>query len=348
MSGPRLHYRHSGNSVSRMRTRILLVAVTVALLATACGDPDATTLTVYSGRSQALVQPLFDRFIAETGIRLEVRYAESVDLAATLAEEGGNSPADVFFAADPASLGAVAAAGLLQPLPERILALVPDRFSDRDGFWVGTSGRSRSVVYDTSVVDPADLPSSLDGFTDPRWRGRLAIAPTNASFVASVAAMILLDGEDATRAWLQGIAANQPLAYPKNSVIVAAVNDGEAQAGLVNHYYLLQLQAEQGETIAANHFLSGGAGALIMPAGAGILATTDDEAAAERFVEFLLADSAQRFFADTVFEFPMVAGIDPNRVLPALSDLSPPDLDLSDLAEVLDLATDLIAEAGLL
>ncbi|MCJ7725231.1 MAG: iron ABC transporter substrate-binding protein [Acidimicrobiia bacterium] len=331
-----------------MLRRITLIVLPMLLLATACGTSESDTLTVYSGRNQEIVEPLFRQFTEETGIRLEVRYAESVDLAATLREEGGNSPADVFFSVDPASLGAVAEAGLLRSLPVEILALVPSHFSDRNGYWVGTSGRSRSVVYDSSQVDPADLPTDLNGFLDPQWQGRLAIAPTNGSFVASVAAMILLDGEEATTGWLEGIAANRPATYPKNSVIVAAVDAGESEVGLVNHYYLLQLQAEQGETIAAGYFLAGGAGALVMPAGAGILATSEHTESAVRFIEFLLSDTAQRFFVEQTFEYPMIEGIDPNPALPPLADLSPPDLDLSDLASVLDRATDLIAEAGLL
>lgn len=331
-----------------MPRRLPLALMPLLLVVGACSTTGADTLTIYSGRNMEMVAPLFEQFTAETGIRLEVRYADSVDLAATLREEGGNSPADVFFSVDPASLGAVAEAGLLQPLPAAILGLVPSHFSDRDGYWVGTSGRSRSVVYDSSRVDPADLPADLNGFLDPAWQGRLAIAPTNGSFVASIAAMILLDGEDATRAWLGGIAANRPATYPKNSVIVAAVDDGESEVGLVNHYYLLQLQAQQGDTVAAGHFLSGGAGALVMPAGAGILASSDRAENAARFIEFLLSESAQRFFVEQTFEYPLVEGIESDPALPPLADLAPPDLDLSDLASVLDLATDLIAEAGLL
>jgi iron(III) transport system substrate-binding protein len=331
-----------------MIRRFSILVVSLLLVATACGDDDGTTLTIYSGRKQEIVEPLFDLFEEQTGIDLQVRYADSIDLAATIREEGRNSPADVFFAVDPASLGAVAEADLLRTLPGTILDLVASRFSDRDGRWVGTSGRSRSVVYDSSLVEPADLPADLHGFTDPEWQGRLGVAPTNGSFVASVAAMILIEGEDGTAGWLNGIAANDPASYPKNSVIVAAVEDGEVEAGLVNHYYLLRLQAETGETVAANHFLSGGAGALVMPAGAGILATSGNPAAAEQLVAFLLSTAAQQFFVSQTFEFPMIDGIAPDATLPALDTLSPPEIDLSDLASVLDLATDLIAEAGLL
>jgi iron(III) transport system substrate-binding protein len=331
-----------------MPRRLLIAFTAVTVLATACGGDDGRSLTVYSGRKEEIVGPLLSRFEDATGIDLEVRYADGPSLAATLREEGGNSPADVFFSVDPASLGAVAAAGMFTPLPEATLAKVPARFSDRQGRWVGTSGRSRVVVYDPADVSAADLPADVSGLAGPEWSGRLGIAPTNGSFLAFVAAMILLDGEDAAREWLEAVAANDPLAYPKNSVIVAAVDDGEVDAGLVNHYYLLRRQAEEPDSTAANHFLSGGPGALVMPAGAGVLAGSDNTDLAIEFVEFLLSEEAQRTFADQVFEYPLAAGIQPHPGLPSLTELASPDLDLSDLAGVLDLATDLVAEAGLL
>ena len=127
------------------------------------------------------------------------------------------------------------------------------------------------------------------------------------------------------------------------------MNDGEVDAGLVNHYYLFRLQDEVGATVAANHFMTGGgAGSLVMPAGAGILASTENEAAAAEFIDFLLGAEAQAFFADETFEYPLADGVDPNDALPPLGDLNPPQLRLSDLAGVLDRATDLVAAAGLL
>ena len=161
--------------------------------------------------------------------------------------------------------------------------------------------------------------------------------------------MIVMEGEDATRTWLEGLAANKPGKYTNNSSIVTAVNSGEIEAGLVNHYYLLRLQAEQGETAAANHFLaSGGPGSLVMPAGAGILATTDHQEAAEQFVAFLLSSEAQTFFATETFEYPLAEGFPSVAGLPPLDTIGAPTLDLSALAAALDLATDLVAAAGLL
>ncbi len=330
-------------------SRLLGAVLAATVLATACGGGGADTpLTVYSGRSEALVGPLFERFEDETGIDLEVRYADSLDLAATLRQEGSASPADVFVAQDPASLGAVALAGGFDRLPDGVLERVPSRFSDPGGRWVGVSGRSRVVVYDARSLTAADLPDTVAGFTDPAWRGRLAIAPTNGSFLAFVASMILLEGEEPTARWLREVAANDPGLYSGNSVIVSAVDDGSIDAGLANHYYLLRLRAEQGETAAANHFLTGGPGALVMPAGAGVVATSDDPDDAVALIEFLLSDEAQAYFASETFEYPLVEGIAADPSLPPLSELDPPALDLSRLAEALDRATDLVAEAGLL
>ncbi len=333
-----------------MIRRLLLLTAALALMATACGGDD-DTLTIYSGRSEELVAPLIDEFAATSGIDVEVRYGDSAELAATILEEGSNSPADVFFAQDPASLGAVKLGGLFATLGNTIVERVPPRFSDADNRWVGVSGRARVVVYDTTKIDVAELPATEDGFTAPEWNGRIAVAPTNGSFLAFVAAKILLDGEEATLEWLQGMAANNAPTYPSNSVIVAAVDDGAVDAGLVNHYYLFRLIAEEGDTVvAANHFLSGGAGALVMPAGAGVLDSSDNPGAAAEFVQFLLSATAQEYFAEETFEYPLAldVAVEPDPNLPPLDSLDPPELSLSDLASVLDRATDLVAEAGLL
>lgn len=325
--------------------RVLVLATALALvILPGCSGND--TLTVYSGRSEELIAPLIERFETTSGIDVEVRYGDSAELAATILEEGDNSPADVFLAQDPASLGAVAQAGLFTTLNAAITDRVPARFADDAGRWVGISGRARTMVYDTTSIDAATLPATEDALTGAEWRGRVAIAPTNGSFLAFVAAKILVDGEPATLAWLEGMAANQAPTYPNNSSIVAAVDDGAVEAGLVNHYYLFRRIAEEGTVNAANHFLTGSAGALIMPAGAGILHA--DAVGAAELIEFLLSAESQAYFANETYEYPMASGVAPNPNLPDLASLDTPVLNLSDLAGVLDRATDLVAEAGLL
>lgn len=330
--------------------RLAVIALLIALVGAACSTSGGDdSLTVYSGRSEDLVQPLIDRFVEETGIAVAVRYAGSSDLAATILEEDSSSPADLFFAQDPASLGTVALAGLFVELPSSITDMVPTRFSDTNRQWVGTSGRARVVVYDGTKVNPLDLPETEDGFVEAEWSGRTGIAPTNGSFLAFVAAKILSDGEEATLVWLKGMAANSSPTYPKNSPIVAAVNAGEIETGLVNHYYLLRALAENPGEVGENFFFTvPTAGSLVMPAGAGILKSSGNQEAAQKFVEFMLGDVAQTYFAEETFEYPLVPGVPANELLPPIDTIPTPDIDLSDLADVLDLATDLVAEAGLI
>ena len=325
----------------------LLLPLAGALVVAGCTSPsqDEEPLIVYSGRSEELIQPLIEDFEKGTGIEVQVRYAGSTELAATLIAEGETTHADVFFAQDPASLGSVA--DLMGELSLDILNRVDPKFRDRDGRWVGTSGRVRTFVYNTGIDLP--LPQTIDEVTDPIWAGQLGAAPTNGSFLAFVSAMILERGEDLTLEWLKKLAANNPVDYPKNSPIVAATDGGEIGGGLVNHYYLLRLRAEGAGDHVENWFIpAGDVGTLVMPAGAGILAGTDKPDAARQFVMFLLSIEAQEFFASETFEFPLVAGVDTMEGLPVLSEINTPDIDLSELAGVLDRATRLVAEAGLI
>lgn len=323
----------------------LLVAGVMVLAACGSGSGDAEgPLVVYSGRSEELVQPLIDQFRDESGIEVEVRYAGSTDLAATLLQEGEATEADVFYAQDPASLGSVAP--LMSTLDDEILDQVEPRFADADGRWVGTSGRVRVFVYNTGTDLP--LPETIDDVTDPAWAGQIGVAPTNGSFLAFVSAMILERGEDETLAWLEDLAALEPVTFEGNSPIVAATDDGEIQGGLVNHYYLLRLRAEGEGENAENLFIpAGDVGSLVMPAGAGIVDGTDKPEAAREFVEFLLSTDAQEYFATETFEFPVIEGVELGQGMPDLSEIDTPDIDLSALADVLDDATRLVSEAGL-
>ena len=331
------------------------LAAALLALAAGCGGDDGDAgdggpLTVYSGREEELVAPLFERFEEETGIDIEVRYGDSAELAATIAEEGGNSPADVFFAQDPGSLGALESQELLAQLPDSTLNRVDERFRDPDRHWVGTSGRVRVVVYNTEEVSAGELPTSVFDLTDPEWKGKIGIAPTNASFQAFVSAMILSLGEDRTREWLEQLQANDPKLYERNTPIVEAAATGEIEVGLVNHYYLYLVKEEQPDAPVANHFLSGDdPGALVSVAGAAVLDGSDQEDEARRFVEFLLSDDAQRFYVDEAeeAEYPVVDGIDPKAGLPALDELGGPQLELDDLGPQLERTLELLNEVGL-
>jgi iron(III) transport system substrate-binding protein len=331
--------------------RYALLVVLVLGLA-GCGGDDGDgggggTLTVYSGREEELVAPLLEKFEDASGIDLEVRYGDSAELAATIAEEGDNSPADVFFAQDPGSLGAVAES--LAELPTDLLGRVDERFRDPDGHWVGTSGRVRVLAYNTEELSEDELPDSVFDLTEPEWKGKLGFPPTNASFQAFVTAMRLSEGEQRTREWLEGIKANDPKLYERNTPVVEAVAAGEIQLGLVNHYYLYLVKGEDPDAPVANHFLAGDdPGALVSAAGVAILEGTDDEDGARELVDFLLSEEGQRFYVDEAeeAEYPLIDGVAPKEGLPPLETIEGPDLDLSELGPELERTLELLNEVG--
>lgn len=331
-------------SISPFLAVVLAVLVVIVLVS---AQPQA--LTVYSGRNRELVGPLLDQFSKATGIQVRVRYGETAELAATIMEEGSNSPADVYFAQDAGALGALAYTGRLRRLPDAILQKVEARFRSSDGLWVGVSGRARVVAYNTRRVPVRDLPDSIWDFIDTKWRGRIGWAPTNGSFQAHVTAMRLLWGNERTGRWLAGIKANGARAYRNNTAIVAALGAGEIDVGFVNNYYLFQFLKERGAGFPVrNHMFKGpDAGNLINVAGVGIVDTSTNPASALRLVEFLLSPEAQRYFANETFEYPLMSGITAHPLLVPLSQIQTPRVDLNHL-QALEATLKLMREVGIL
>lgn len=348
-------------------TRFAAAALAVAMLTSACTGDDApdtddpTTddasaaaagdgvLTIYSGRGEDLIGQVIADFEEETGIDVEVRYGGTAELAAQLLEEGDNTPADLFWAQDAGALGAVSDAGMFAELPQDILDRVDEGNRADDGTWVGVTGRARVFVYSTERVSQDEVPDSVLDLTDPAWEGRVGWAPTNGSFQSFVTAMRIELGEDATREWLQGMLANGVQEYPNNSSQVEAVGRGEIDLGLVNHYYLLRFLAEDPDFPAANHFPNGDIGALLNVAGIGQLAASGDTDLAEQFLDHVLSEEVQTYFAGVTdeAEYPLIDGVEPAAELPTLSELDPPAIDLSDLAD-LQGTLELLREVGAL
>jgi iron(III) transport system substrate-binding protein len=334
------------------RLTVFVATLGVAMLGTACGggsggagDDDSRRLTVYSGRSEELVGPLYERFERASGIQVDTRYGDSAELAATLAEEGPNSPAEVFFSQDAGALGAVAAEGRLRPLPRDLLDRVDERFRDPQDRWVGVSGRARVVAYDTRDFESGELPDTVFAFTDPRWKGRIGLAPTNASFQAFVSAMRLAVGDDRTRAWLEGIEANEPVLLENNIQTLESIARGEVDVGLVNHYYVFELSKERPDLPVRNHFTRpGDPGSLVNVSGVGLLS---DSREARRFADFLLSVEGQRFFATDTEEYPLIRGVRSDEDLRPLDQIQGPEVTLGKLGEKLPSTVEMIREAGL-
>jgi iron(III) transport system substrate-binding protein len=294
-------------------------------------------LTLYSGRGEALVGELIE-FIEELypDFTVRPRYNAAADLVNQIQTEGSNSPADVFVSVNAGALGALKDAGRTVDLSQEALEMVPAEFRDPDGQWVGTSGRARTIPYNTEALSESDVPDDIFAFPDTEaFEDSIGWAPTYSSFQAFVTAMRVLNDDETAREWLQAMQELGAQEYSDEFLVSQAVADGEITAGFANHYYIQRVLAGRPDAPIATAFTEGDAGAIFNVAGALVLDTAADETLASNFVRHLLSAEAQDYFARTTFEYPLVPGVDPIGELPSIDELNPPEgLDLTQLSDL--------------
>lgn len=328
-----------------MRKAILAgLCLSMGMVSTAWAD----TVTIYSGRGEALIGPLVQQFELETGITAEVRYGGTAELATLLMEEGANSPADIFWAQDAGALGALL--DYFADLPAEVNGLVLDAYRNDANKWVATSGRTRVLVYSNERVSEDALPQTIGELTDEAYRGRVAWAPANAGFQAFVTAFRVAEGDDAAREWLEAMIANDAQVYRNNGTQIEAIANGDVDFGLVNNYYLGRYTGADPEfPVAQTHFAEGDIGNLLLVAGVGVVEASDNKENAQRFIDFLLSPSAQQFVTLQGYEYPVRSGVIPHGTLASLETVNAisPDVDMNDIAD-LEGTLDLLREVGLI
>ncbi|MGA5558992.1 iron ABC transporter substrate-binding protein [Streptomyces lavendulocolor] len=322
--------------LARSLTAIAAAALLAPALA-ACGSDEPADLVIYSGRNENLVKPLIEKLEKHLDANVEVRYGDSAELSAQLLEEGGRTEAGLFLSQDAGALGALSTEQRLTPLPKATLDKVGPAHRGSAGDWTGVSGRVRVLAYNPEQVPTP--PNSVHDLVKPEWKGKIGFAPTNASFQAFVTGMRVLEGDEATRTWLENLKAKQPKAYENNNNVMEAVDKGEVAIGLLNHYYWYEQVAEKGadKVKAKIHYLpKGDPGGLVNVAGVGILKGADKKQAgyAQKAVDFLLSTESQSYFAEETHEYPLAAGVKPAQGVPALETLQPPKIDLGKLASL--------------
>ena len=300
-------------------------------------------LTLYSGRNEFLVGELIE-FLDDTypDFMPEVRYGGSSDLVNTIDTEGGGSPADVFYSVNSGSLAALAGLGRTQALSTEIQDTVSEEF--RTDQWVGTSGRARTVPFNTNAFSEGDIPS--DVMTFPDFEGDLGWAPSYGSCQAFVTAMRLLEGEEATREWLQGVVDAGISAYADEFQVSQAVANGELDAGFANHYYIQRVLDGSPDAPIQTAFTEGDAGSIFNVAGAAVLDTAPNPELAQNFVRHLLSAEAQEYFAVETFEYPLIPGVEPIGDLPTIDELDVPEIEFSELGD-LEPTIDLMRDVGI-
>jgi iron(III) transport system substrate-binding protein len=311
----------------------------------------AQTLTLYNAQHEQVVGMLTAMFTAETGIKVQVHTGEGPDIAAQILQEGADSPADVFFTENSPELILLDEKGLLAPVDAAALSRVPAKYSAADGDWLGVLARENVLDFNGSMISESALPASLLDLARPEWAGKVGIAPSDADFLPLVSAVIRTDGKPAALAWLNGLKANAKI-YEDDESVVAAVARGDVAVGVVNNYYWARLETDLGPQkidSALYHFKHGDIGGLINISGAAVLKSSKNQAAAQKFLAFLVSPQAQKALGESEvdFEYPLAPGVAPNKLLAPFSLLQPPSISVSKLGDDQD-AGALLQQAGLI
>jgi iron(III) transport system substrate-binding protein len=337
----------------RLPKRLLALATTllVALpMLAACAD-DGPKVVVYNAQHEELITEVAKAFEKKTDIKVELRKGKDLELANQLVTEGDASPADVFLTENSPAMRLVEQAGLFSKLDQKTLDNIPAQYRPADGLWTGFAARTTALVYNTDAVQQSELPKSILDLADPKWKGRVTFSPTGADFQAIVAAVLSLEGEQATRAWLEGLKENAEFISSNNLVVMKAVNDGQADIGIFYHYYWYRDQEESKENSANTQLLILGnqdPGAFLSTSGAGVLEAGDNPEEAQQFVEYLTSEEGQQVIADSyALEYTLNPKVELTRggVKP-LSELQPPDVATDDLDS--EKVASMMQEVGLL
>src|SRR5271165_4605271 len=332
--------------------RLFLSAAAVGLgLGMVSPGARGASLTLYSAQHEQTVDLLTKEFTKQTGIDVKVHSGEGPELASQLVKEGGSSPADVFFTENSPELELLSEKGLLAKVAPATLASVPAVDSGSAGDWVGVLARENVLAYNTGMIQEAALPASLLDLAKPEWKGKVAIAPTDADFLPLVGAVAAMKGRPAALEWLKGLHDNATI-FDDDEGVVAAVDRGAVATGIINNYYWARLRMEKGADnmrSAIHHFAGGDVGGVMNVSGAAVLKSSHNQAAAQKFLAFLASKSTQEMISklDITFEYPLVASVAANPILKPMSELQPPSLTLKLLGDDRD-AAKLLSEAGLI
>jgi iron(III) transport system substrate-binding protein len=329
--------------------QLACLSLVAAFAVAGCSGDDGPSIVVYNAQHEQLLEEIAPKFTEKTGIEVELRNGSDPELAAQLIEEGDASPADVFLTENSPAMSAVERAGLFAPLDDATVEPIPAQYRPESGDWTGFVARSTVLVYNTSMVDEADLPDSIMDLADPEYAGMISFSPTGADFQAIVAAVLDLEGEEATQQWLDGLKANGTV-YDGNNVVLESVNAGESAIGIIYHYYWYRDQAEAGDNSDNTELYFFGnqdPGAFLSISGAGVLAAGDNPEEAQQFVAYLTSEEGQQALADSyALEYPLNPAVTLGPPVKPLSELQPPTVAISDLDG--DKVVEMMTEAGFL
>jgi iron(III) transport system substrate-binding protein len=321
----------------------------------AAGGSDAQSITLYSGQHEQTTNALVAAFEKQTGITVNVRSDDEDTLADQIMTEGSHSPADVFYTENSPPLERLQEQGLLTKVDASTLSHTPARFNSPAGDWVGVSARVSVIIYNPSLISASQLPTQVRQLADPQYQGKLALAPKETDFQPIVTDYLRAYGRPATLTWLKDIYRNASgHIYPDNETIADEVNRGAVAFGVVNQYYWYRMQAEIGASNVHSeitHFAAGDPGYVVDVSGAGILKSSTHQAAAQKFLAFMVSKQGQEIIGDPSksisFEYPIASGVTTQAPETPFNQLQPYPITIADLGDG-STAIALMRQAGLL
>jgi iron(III) transport system substrate-binding protein len=311
------------------------------------------TIVLYNAQHEETTNAEIAAFTKQTGVKVTVENDDEDVLTAKIEEEGSRSPADVFYTENSNWLQQLADKNLLATVDSGTLRAVPAADSAADKKWVGVSARISALVYNTKDLTAAQLPTSVLQLADPKWKGKIEVAPSETDFWPVVVSVDKAYGDAKTIAWLKGLKANAGSSdnVPDNETLTSDVGNGTTELALINHYYLYRLEAEVGKSkvdAKLAYFARKDPGYLESISGAAVLKSSTHQKAAQAFVAFLTSHAGQKVLAKgESFEYPIASGVGANPELPALSTLQPNGFTPAELGTG-EKAKTLLEEAGLL
>ena len=332
------------------RIAAVLSALAVVLGAMACSSSGGNDeLLIYNAQHESLTKEWIDAFTKETGVKVTYRQGGDTELGNQLIAEGDASPADVFLTENSPAMAAVEHAGLFADLDAETINQVPSRYRPASGKWTGVAARTTVFVYNTTKLQPDQLPKSMLDLEQPAWKGRWGGAPAKADFQAIVSALLQLKGEQATAQWLAGMKTNA-VVYNDNIATMKAVNAGEVDGGIIYHYYWFRDQAktkaDSGDT-ELHYFKNQDPGAFVSLSGGGVLKSSKKTQQAQQFLRFITGKAGQEVLEKgDSFEYTVASGVPANPALVPLNDLQAPVVDPSTLDA--QKVSDLMTKGGLL
>jgi len=325
----------------------VLGAATVAATAAS-----AQEVNVYSLRQPFLVEPLFESFTKETGVKVNVIFAEK-GLVERIKQEGANSPADVLMTVDISRIQEAVDAGVTEAVDSDVLETnIPAHLRDENDHWFALTQRGRALYASKDRVAEGEI-TTYEDLADPKWKGRVCTRPGSHDYnVALTSSMIAHHGAEEAKTWLEGLKANlarKPQGNDRGQV--KAIKEGECDVAIANTYYYGKMlddpeQRAWAESVNIVFPNQDGRGMSMNISGMTLIKGAPNKENAVKLMEFLSGDEAQKIYAEVNYEYPVKPGVEWSDYVKSWGTFKADELPLAEIARLRADAVRMVDQVG--